>query len=255
MVSALKPRSRDSGSERSRALRSAAATALVLIIATAAGCAGDTRYNLRLDGLSFIPVAEREGEIELPPELDGEVLEFHLLPYLPPEIYDPENPPEAVLEAQRGVRVQVPFADPPEAVELRLRFESVLDLENKSGQSVSYDLEIHVAPAAATNVFDEDQGGLLLVREGGDLAPGAPKTTRLHAEVRQGEEAYDILRAGDFRSGVRLTLAPSSESSPASIGGAGTAASSSSNGASETVGYRVRRLMLEVSGRPFGFIP
>ncbi|GGN01998.1 hypothetical protein GCM10007092_15280 [Thermus composti] len=142
-----------------------------------AACSGHTVHRVEVDLLSFVPEADRSGELVGLGELRI-----------------PDDP--------AGQPVPVPGAEA--LLDGRIAFEAAL--ENTGTTPATLDLEVRMAPEGDTDLYDGSGGDLQVAQQSLTLGPGEKGTLRLNHELRPGDPAFDLVKGGNFRIGARLTL-------------------------------------------------
>nr|WP_279231832.1 hypothetical protein [Thermus thalpophilus] len=143
-----------------------------------AACSGHTVTRLEVDWLSFVPEADRSGELNL------------------------TQTSLRVPEAPEGQLLSVPGAEA--LVDGRIVFAA--DLTNTGTLPAGVTLEVRMAPASDGNLYDGSGGDFLVAQRSVNLNPSEAGTLDLTLDVTPGTQVYDLIRSGNFRIGARINL-------------------------------------------------
>ena len=147
-----------------------------LLLALAA-CSGHTVHRLEVDLLSFVPPGNRTGTLDITRV----------------EIRVPNDP--------AGQEVPVPGA---EAL-VDGRISLWVGLTNPGTLPASVDLEVRMGPKDDTNLYDGN-GDIQVKEESLTLNPGESGSLNLSVDLQPGDPAHDLVKAGSFRTGAKLSL-------------------------------------------------
>ncbi len=193
------------------------------------GCSGQTRVFLTVDLLSYLKTEERIVEFWLPP---FETYSFYFLPGA--QLDATGGGPDT--RHSRGMLFDFPAAAPePPFSGLTVAFDGGLTIRNlnATGTLELVLLSIYVAPADATNIYQE---GVVIASVPADpIDPGESLTASFGAEITEGSPVAAILDSSSLRIGMKLTYPESA-------------------GIGMTAGFELTSLELSVSGRPFFLI-
>jgi len=142
-----------------------------------AACSGHTVHRLEVDLLSFLPQDSRQGTLDLTQT----------------EIQVPGDP--------AGQRVDLPGAEALVDGSVKAQAE----LENTGAIPATLRLEVRLGPKDDTDLYDGNgdvQAGTKEIR----LDPGQKGLLSLELLLKEGNPAYDLVKAGSFRIGARLSL-------------------------------------------------
>uniref|UniRef100_A0A7V4ANW5 Lipoprotein n=1 Tax=Thermus tengchongensis TaxID=1214928 RepID=A0A7V4ANW5_9DEIN len=151
---------------------------LLLMSLALAACSGHTIYRFEVNLLSFIPQNQRQGELNLTTS----------------QILFPDDP--------AGQLVEVPGAEA--LVDGRLYLETTL--KNTGTVSSTLDIEVHLGPGSDTDLYDGQGGDFTLIQQSITLNPGEERAVSVPLDVQPGTQAFDLIKAGKFRLGARLSL-------------------------------------------------
>jgi hypothetical protein len=147
-----------------------------LLLALAA-CSGHTVHRLEVDLLSFVPPGNRTGTLDITRV----------------EIRVPDDP--------AGQEVPVPGAEALVDGRISLR----VGLTNPGTLPANVDLEVRMGPKDDTNLYDGNRD-IQVKRASIALNPGESGSLDLSVDLQPGDPAYDLVKAGSFRIGARLSL-------------------------------------------------
>jgi len=142
-----------------------------------AACSGHTVHRLEVDLLSFVPQDSRQGTLDLTQT----------------EIQIPQDP--------AGQRVDLPGAEALVDGSVKAQAE----LENTGAIPATLRLEVRLGPKDDTDLYDGNgdvQAGTKEIR----LDPGQKGPLSLDLLLKEGNPGYDLVKAGSFRIGARLSL-------------------------------------------------
>jgi hypothetical protein len=148
---------------------------LTSLLLALAACSGHTVHRLEVDLLSFVPPGNRTGTL-------AQV-----------EIRVPDDP--------AGQEVPVPGAEALVDGRISLR----VGLTNTGTLPANVDLEVRMGPKDDTNLYDGN-GDIQVKEESLTLNPGESGSLDLSVDLQPGDPAYDLVKAGSFRIGARLSL-------------------------------------------------
>jgi hypothetical protein len=152
---------------------------LTSLLLALAACSGHTVHRLEVDLLSFVPPGNRTGTLGTAP------MEI--------EIRVPDDP--------AGQEVPVPGAEALVDGRISLR----VGLTNTGTSLARVDLEVRMGPKDDTNLYDGN-GDIQVKEESLTLNPGESGSLDLSLDLQPGDPAYDLVKAGSFRIGARLSL-------------------------------------------------
>lgn len=186
---------------------------LVALALLLAACSGHTLTTVRVNVLSYIPSAYRSGQLDLAtatlflPDDDGDGTYGN----------DPD-----------GLALDLPSLDVLEKARLEVR----LSLKNTGSAQASVSLEVHLAPPGDSFIYDGSQDYTVL-SDSVDLAPGEEKPLALELTLDEAtpNPAFDLLKTGKFRVGLKVSLS------------------------GDTVSYTLEKASVSLSGRLFRLIP
>jgi hypothetical protein len=147
-----------------------------LLLALAA-CSGHTVHRLEVDLLSFVPPGNRTGTLDITRV----------------EIRVPDDP--------AGQEVPVPGAEALVDGRISLR----VGLTNPGTLPANVGLEVHMGPKDDTNLYDGN-GDIQVGEKSLTLNPGESRPLDLSVDLQPGNPAHDLVKAGSFRIGARLSL-------------------------------------------------
>jgi hypothetical protein len=197
---------------------------------TLATCSGRTIYRVHIDALSFIP-ENQLSVISAVPEGIGLTL------YILPEVHldlTASGPDE---KTGRGLKVSAPLPpSPPEEVDLTLEVKGLLSIENldTSFSIPSTRFDLFIADSEAVNIYMEGTSVLTIVDP--TLNPLETRLVSFNQRVTPADNTYHLIETGVFRIGIRVDIAPAV-------------------GKTVDIRYTLDQIDVDVSGRPFGYIP
>lgn len=150
---------------------------LTSLLLALAACSGHTVHRLEVDLLSFLPQDSRQGTLDLTQT----------------EIQVPGDP--------AGQRVDLPGAEALVDGSVKAQAE----LENTGVIPATLRLEVRLGPKDDTDLYDGNgdvQAGTKEIR----LDPGQKGPLSLDLLLKEGNPAYDLVKAGSFRIGARLSF-------------------------------------------------
>jgi hypothetical protein len=142
-----------------------------------AACSGHTVHRLEVDLLSFVPPGNRTGTLDATQT----------------SIQVPDHP--------AGQEVPVPGAEALVDGRISLR----VGLTNPGTLPASVDLEVRMGPKDDTDLYDGNRD-IQVKRASIALNPGESGSLDLGVDLQPGDPAYDLVKAGSFRIGAKLSL-------------------------------------------------
>ena len=153
---------------------------LTSLLLALAACSGHTVHRLEVDLLSFVPPGNRTGTLDITQV----------------EIRVPDDP--------AGQEVPVPGAEALVDRRISLR----VGLTNPGTLPANVGLEVRMGPRDDMDLYDGNRDIQVKI-ESITLNPGNPDESRpldLSVDLQPGNPAYDLVKAGSFRIGARLSL-------------------------------------------------
>ncbi|MCS7194476.1 MAG: hypothetical protein NZ849_06130 [Meiothermus sp.] len=153
---------------------------LFSVLLLLAGCSAATRYNVNVNVLSFVPAHQRTLSI---PSGSGTF-------FFPGSSFE-------------GQVVSVPtVVDVIERAQLVVR----ASVTNTGSTNFSGNLELRLAPVGDTNLVDNNGGDLGIGYTSLTIPPGQTQnlTIDLTLNANQNQAAFNIVKSGNFRIGVRV---------------------------------------------------
>lgn len=147
------------------------------LLLTLAACSGHTVHRLDVDLLSFVPPGNRTGTLDVTQT----------------SIQVPDDP--------AGQEVPVPGAEALVDGRISLR----VGLTNTGTLPANVDLEVRMGPNDDTDLYDGNRD-IQVKRASIALNPGESGSLDLSVDLQPGDPAYDLVKAGSFRIGARLSL-------------------------------------------------
>lgn len=151
---------------------------LASLLLVLAACSGHTVHRLEVDFLSFVPQANRSGELVL----TNARARF------------PDDP--------AGQSIPVPGAEA--LLDGRMAFK--VQLENTGTIPASVDLEVRMAPKNDTDLYDNTGGDIQAAFLTLDLNPGETKEASLLLDLSPSTPAFNLVKSGEFRLGAELNV-------------------------------------------------
>jgi hypothetical protein len=142
-----------------------------------AACSGHTVHRLEVDLLSFVPPGNRTSTLDVTQT----------------SIQVPDHP--------AGREVPVPGAEALVDGRISLR----VSLTNPGTLPANVDLEVRMGPKDDTDLYDGNRD-IQVKRASIALNPGESGSLDLSVDLQPGDPAYDLVKAGSFRIGARLSL-------------------------------------------------
>ena len=150
---------------------------LTSLLLALAACSGHTVHRLEVDLLSFVPPGNRTSTLDVTQT----------------SIQVPDDP--------AGREVPVPGAEALVDGRISLR----VSLTNPGTLPANVDLEVRMGPKDDTNLYDGN-GDIQVEEKSLTLNPGESRPLDLSVDLQPGNPAYDLVKAGSFRIGARLSL-------------------------------------------------
>lgn len=151
---------------------------LASLLLALAACSGHTVHRLEVDFLSFVPQANRSGELTL----------------VNAEVKFPDDP--------AGQPIPVPGAEALLGGKIALKVQ----LENTGTTPASGVLEVRMGPKTDTDLYDNTGGDIQAASLTLNLDPGKTEEASLLLDLSPNTPAFDLVKSGEFRIGARLSL-------------------------------------------------
>jgi hypothetical protein len=154
---------------------------LTSLLLALAACSGHTVHRLEVDLLSFVPPGNRTSTLDVTQT----------------SIQVPDDP--------AGQEVPVPGAEALVDGRISLR----VGLTNTGTLPANVDLEVRMGPKDDTDLYDVNKD-IQVKRASIALNPGESGSLDLSVDLQPGDPTYDLVKAGSFRIGARLSLSDGS---------------------------------------------
>lgn len=148
---------------------------LALILAA---CSGHTVHRVEVDLLSFVPEANRRGNLDL----------------VQAEVRVPDDP--------AGQEILVPGAEALEDGRIALR----VNLRNTGTLPTDLTLEVRAGPQEDTDLYDGTGGDFQVEESSLSLNPGENGLLEADVNLQPGDPLYDLVKTGAFRLGARVRV-------------------------------------------------